>query len=335
MGRCDCCRDEPCPTRGKWRHCRFLSLLASHDSPGGLFCHSDGLILGHEARSALLARWAAFSVAAEDRGEKMQMLPLELALRSATVAVLLLTGVVILRDRRHRESGGLGGLLALSVAADCLVSIAGLHAFPWLWPLQLVAIGTPAMLWIWAGAVFDDYRPSWRAAAGLGDPARRLASRAPCLAALGRDSGKRPGPVVRPAGGVAHRGRPARRSGGAPPAPAPPAGGACRALCRRRRAHEHAGRRAACGCLQPDSSRQRYWRGSATAFALLTLRAGQALAGPPLAGASGPQPDEANRSVRHRRRAGRRRAGAAAPADGGGQGLSPGRFWHRAHWSPP
>src|SRR4029077_13046411 len=76
----------------------------------------------------------------------------------------VLTGVIILRDRRHRESGGLGGLLALSVAADCLVSLAGLHAFPWLWPLQLVAMGTPAMLWIWAGAVFDDYRPSWRAA---------------------------------------------------------------------------------------------------------------------------------------------------------------------------
>jgi hypothetical protein len=37
------------------------------------------------------------------------MPPLEYALRSATVAVLVLTGVIILRDRRHRESGGLGG----------------------------------------------------------------------------------------------------------------------------------------------------------------------------------------------------------------------------------
>ena len=44
------------------------------------------------------------------------MLPPELALRSATVAILVLTGVVILRDRRHRESGPYGGLLALSVA---------------------------------------------------------------------------------------------------------------------------------------------------------------------------------------------------------------------------
>jgi AraC-like DNA-binding protein len=88
------------------------------------------------------------------------MLPPELALRSGTVALLLLTGIAILRDRRHRESGPYGGLLALSVAADSIVFVAGAS---WLWPLQLVAMGTPAMLWIWAGAVFDDYRPSWRA----------------------------------------------------------------------------------------------------------------------------------------------------------------------------
>ena len=88
------------------------------------------------------------------------MLPPELALRSGTVALLLLTGIVIVRDRRHRESGPYGGLLALSVAADSIVFVAGAS---WLWPLQLVAMGTPAMLWIWAGAVFDDYRPSWRA----------------------------------------------------------------------------------------------------------------------------------------------------------------------------
>ena len=88
------------------------------------------------------------------------MLPPELALRSGTVAILLLTGIVILRDRRRRESGPYGGLLALSVAADSIVFVAGAS---WLWPLQLVAMGTPAMLWIWAGAVFDDYRPSWRA----------------------------------------------------------------------------------------------------------------------------------------------------------------------------
>jgi len=91
------------------------------------------------------------------------MPPPELALRSGTVAILLLTGIVILRDRRHRETGPYGGLLALSVAADSIVTIVG-HPLPaWLWPLQLIAVGTAALLWIWTGAVFvDDYRPSWR-----------------------------------------------------------------------------------------------------------------------------------------------------------------------------
>ena len=87
----------------------------------------------------------------------------ELALRSGTVAILLLTGVVILRDRRHRETGPYGGLLALSVAADSIATIVGYPLPAWLWPLQLIAAGTTALLWIWTGAVFvDDYRPSWR-----------------------------------------------------------------------------------------------------------------------------------------------------------------------------
>ena len=91
------------------------------------------------------------------------MPPLELAVRSATVAILLLTGIVILRDRRHRETGPYGGLLALSVAADSIVTIVGYPLPAWLWPLQLIAAGTAALLWIWTGAVFvDDYRPSWR-----------------------------------------------------------------------------------------------------------------------------------------------------------------------------
>ena len=91
------------------------------------------------------------------------MPPLELAVRSATVAILLLTGIVILRDRRQRETGPYGGLLALSVAADSIVTIVGYPLPAWLWPLQLIGAGTASLLWIWTGAVFvDDYRPSWR-----------------------------------------------------------------------------------------------------------------------------------------------------------------------------
>src|SRR5258708_7698833 len=71
--------------------------------------------------------------------------------------------MVILRDRRHRETGPYGGLLALSVAADSIATIAGYPLPVWLWPLQLIAVGTAALLWIWTGAVFvDDYRPAWR-----------------------------------------------------------------------------------------------------------------------------------------------------------------------------
>lgn len=88
------------------------------------------------------------------------MLPSELALRTGTAAILLVTGIVLLRDWRRVQSGPFGGLLALSVA---VASVDGIDAFPWLHPLQLLAIGTPALFWIWTGAVFvDDFRPSWR-----------------------------------------------------------------------------------------------------------------------------------------------------------------------------
>src|SRR5476651_1247446 len=89
------------------------------------------------------------------------MLSFVLALWTATAAILLLTGVVMLRDRRQLESGPYGGLLALSVAADCIVAVAAPAV--WTWPLELFAVGTPALLWIWAGAGFvDDLRPGWR-----------------------------------------------------------------------------------------------------------------------------------------------------------------------------
>jgi AraC-like DNA-binding protein len=93
------------------------------------------------------------------------MSPTELALRTGTVAVLLLTGVVMLRDRRRLESGPYSGLMALSVAADTVMSITGYDGPPWLRPLQLIAAGTSAMMWIWIGTLFiDGFRPSWRAA---------------------------------------------------------------------------------------------------------------------------------------------------------------------------
>jgi AraC-like DNA-binding protein len=91
------------------------------------------------------------------------MPPVELALRTGAAAILLLTGIVILRDRRRMDSKSAGGLLALSVAADSIVAVSGGPSVPGMWPLVLIAMGTPAMLWIWVGAGFvDDFRPSWR-----------------------------------------------------------------------------------------------------------------------------------------------------------------------------
>ena len=51
------------------------------------------------------------------------MLSLVLALWTATAAILLLTGVVMLRDWRRLESGPFGGLLTLSVGADCIAAV--------------------------------------------------------------------------------------------------------------------------------------------------------------------------------------------------------------------
>ena len=91
------------------------------------------------------------------------MLSLVLALWTATASILILTGAIMLRDRRQLETGPFSGLLALSVAADCVASVGS--PAPWTWPLELIAMGTPAMLWIWAGAIFvDDRRPGAREA---------------------------------------------------------------------------------------------------------------------------------------------------------------------------
>ena len=94
------------------------------------------------------------------------MLDIEMALRGGAAALLLLTGAVLRRDARHTGSGPFSGLLALSAAAYVVVSTPGTAAIPWLLPLRLISIGTPALLWSWTGPAFDDeFRPSWRDAA--------------------------------------------------------------------------------------------------------------------------------------------------------------------------
>ncbi len=93
------------------------------------------------------------------------MPPLELALRTGTVAILLLLGAIMVRDRKRLQSKAFSGLMALSVAADGIMTIVGYGPLSWLTPLQLIAAGTSALLWIWIGTLFiDGFRPSWRAA---------------------------------------------------------------------------------------------------------------------------------------------------------------------------
>jgi AraC-like DNA-binding protein len=81
------------------------------------------------------------------------------------VTLLILLGVILLRDTRRAPAGRFGGLFALGVAAYAVSSSPGFNAvrLPWLIPIALVSMGNPAIFWLYATASFnDDFRPSWR-----------------------------------------------------------------------------------------------------------------------------------------------------------------------------
>lgn len=91
------------------------------------------------------------------------MLTPDIALRVGTVAILLLSGLIFLRDSPRTESGPLAGLLSWSVAAYAALTIPVHHSVVWAGPLEVIAAGNPALIWIWTGRVFDDsFEPSWR-----------------------------------------------------------------------------------------------------------------------------------------------------------------------------
>jgi AraC-like DNA-binding protein len=90
---------------------------------------------------------------------------LEAGLRGAAVALVVVHAVLLLRDGRRTPAGLYGALFAASVAAYIIVTAPGLLrlASPWLLPLRLVSLGTPAMFWLFALAAFDDAaKASWR-----------------------------------------------------------------------------------------------------------------------------------------------------------------------------
>ncbi len=90
---------------------------------------------------------------------------LEAGLRGATVALLAVFAVLLLRDGRRTPAGLYGAMFAASVAAYVIVTAPDLlyRPLPWLVPLRLVSLGAPAMFWLFAVAAFDDaFVASWR-----------------------------------------------------------------------------------------------------------------------------------------------------------------------------
>ena len=179
------------------------------------------------------------------------MLPSELALRTGTAALLLLTGVIMLRDRWRMELGPFGGLLALSVAADVIVSVAGAPSLLWLWPLRLAAMGAPAMLWIRVERASSMTSTPHGAMSWLGRAARCWSVWLFRMAPLDRDIGRRAGAGVHSPGAARVR-RIARRSCGAPSPFTARTGNRCRLIRRRRSPHAHAQPWSAHGRLKPD-----------------------------------------------------------------------------------
>jgi AraC-like DNA-binding protein len=116
---------------------------------------------------------------------------IEAALRGGAVALLILLGVILLRDARRPPTGWYGGMFALGVAAYAVSSSPSFNAVrpPWLIPIALVSLGNPAVFWLFATASFnDDFRPSWRhglpwlASIGLGAWCMFGGQRIACLA---------------------------------------------------------------------------------------------------------------------------------------------------------
>lgn len=105
------------------------------------------------------------------------MTVIEAASRGGALFLLLLVAVLLLRDARRVPAAVLAALFALGVASYTVVSASSLAGQypPWLWPLKLMAMGNPAILCLFAKAVFDDeFEPSawhalaWLAVVGLG-----------------------------------------------------------------------------------------------------------------------------------------------------------------------
>jgi AraC-like DNA-binding protein len=99
------------------------------------------------------------------------VLALDWALRGGTVALLLLTAGMLVRDHARLVSARLGALFAVGTCAYAICSAAGMQGqpHPWAFPLLALSSGNNVVFWLLASALFDDgfrLRP-WHAALWL------------------------------------------------------------------------------------------------------------------------------------------------------------------------
>ena len=88
----------------------------------------------------------------------MSLVALDLALRGAGVALLLVLAAVLLRDVRGALAGRLAAALAIGTAAHALTSGVGVTTAFSVWHAPLIALstGNVVVLWLFARALFDD-----------------------------------------------------------------------------------------------------------------------------------------------------------------------------------
>jgi AraC-like DNA-binding protein len=94
----------------------------------------------------------------------MSLANFDLALRGATVALLLVLGVVLLRDFRGVLAGRLAAAFALGSAAHALTSGIGVTVPFSIWHAPLIALSTGniVVFWLFTRALFDDaFKMRW------------------------------------------------------------------------------------------------------------------------------------------------------------------------------
>ena len=88
----------------------------------------------------------------------MSLAALDLALRAATVAMLLVLAAVLFRDFRHVVTGRLAIAFALGSAAHAITYAIGspAPATPWQAPIIALSTGNIVVFWLFTRALFDD-----------------------------------------------------------------------------------------------------------------------------------------------------------------------------------